>query len=264
VDPAISKLRWCALSFSFVATWNACRCPGFVELADAIGPPWTSYLLAVGFDFCDGGEKVLDPSVRLRWGLGDCKTCHLGLSREVIRKRTELNPVRFSQSIMERIGIGEPCQSRQRGRVSQWSETWFTNADAQLFAARADESVERFQVRRHPALLVVRDSRLAGPSTRCKFGLRQAGTGPDLANLIWDVCQGTHKPKYICVDMHLSNGLLSQALQLLAEVAQMVADAIGGDVRLEVFADGPHQLMLFATEAFSTLVHEFCTSVVAA
>ena len=91
------------MSFSFVATWSACRCPGFVELGDAVGPPWTSYLLAVGFDFCDGGEKVLDPSVRLRWGLGDCKTCHLGLSREVIRKRTELNPVRFSQSIVERL-----------------------------------------------------------------------------------------------------------------------------------------------------------------
>ncbi len=33
-------------------------------------------------------------------------------------------------------------------------------------------------------------------------------------------------------------------------------------VRVEIFADGPHQLMLFETEAFSTLVHEFCTGVV--
>ena len=46
------------------------------------------------------------------------------------------------------------------------------------------------------------------------------------------------------------------------EVVQMVADGIGGPVRVEIFAGGPHQLMLFVTEAFSNLVHEFCTGVI--
>ncbi len=46
------------------------------------------------------------------------------------------------------------------------------------------------------------------------------------------------------------------------EVVQMVADGIGGPVRVEIFADGPHQLMLFETDAFSNLVHEFCTGVI--
>lgn len=47
------------------------------------------------------------------------------------------------------------------------------------------------------------------------------------------------------------------------EVVQMVADGIGGDVRVEIFPDGPHQLMLFETEKFSALVHAFCTEVIA-
>lgn len=46
------------------------------------------------------------------------------------------------------------------------------------------------------------------------------------------------------------------------EVAQMIAAGIGGPVTLEVFPDGVHQLMLFETEAFSTVVHDFCTSVI--
>ena len=47
------------------------------------------------------------------------------------------------------------------------------------------------------------------------------------------------------------------------EILQMVADAIGGPVTVEIFPDGVHQLMLFETEAFSTLVHDFCTVVIA-
>ena len=46
------------------------------------------------------------------------------------------------------------------------------------------------------------------------------------------------------------------------EVLQMIADGIGGEVRVEVFPDGPHQLMLFETEKFAALVHEFCTGIV--
>jgi len=46
------------------------------------------------------------------------------------------------------------------------------------------------------------------------------------------------------------------------EVLQMVAATIGGPVQVEVFPDGVHQLMLFETEAFSTVVHDFCTSVI--
>jgi len=46
------------------------------------------------------------------------------------------------------------------------------------------------------------------------------------------------------------------------EVIQMIADGIGGDVTVEIFADGAHQLMLFETEAFAARVHEFCTDVI--
>ncbi|MEL6980956.1 MAG: alpha/beta hydrolase [Actinomycetota bacterium] len=44
------------------------------------------------------------------------------------------------------------------------------------------------------------------------------------------------------------------------EVVKAVAETIGGPVTVEIFPDGPHQLMLFETEAFSTLVHDFCTT----
>ncbi len=33
-------------------------------------------------------------------------------------------------------------------------------------------------------------------------------------------------------------------------------------MRVEIFPDGAHQLMLFETEAFSNLVHDFCTGAV--
>jgi len=46
------------------------------------------------------------------------------------------------------------------------------------------------------------------------------------------------------------------------ETVRAIAAGIGGPVTVEIFADGPHQLMLFETEAFSTLVHNFCTGVV--
>ncbi|BAN02018.1 alpha/beta hydrolase [Ilumatobacter coccineus] len=42
------------------------------------------------------------------------------------------------------------------------------------------------------------------------------------------------------------------------DVIRMIADGIGGPVTVEIFPDGVHQLMLFETEAFSTLVHDFC------
>ena len=42
------------------------------------------------------------------------------------------------------------------------------------------------------------------------------------------------------------------------EVIRAVADGIGGPVTVEIFPDGVHQLMLFETEAFSTVVHDFC------
>ena len=44
------------------------------------------------------------------------------------------------------------------------------------------------------------------------------------------------------------------------DVIRAVAARIGGPVTVEILPERPHQLMLFATEAFSTLVHEFCTS----
>lgn len=46
------------------------------------------------------------------------------------------------------------------------------------------------------------------------------------------------------------------------ETVRAIADGIGGPVTVEIFAGGPHQLMLFETEAFSTLVHGFCTGAV--
>ncbi len=49
------------------------------------------------------------------------------------------------------------------------------------------------------------------------------------------------------------------ALAPRAAVERMVAD-IGGPVEIEIVADAPHQLMLFATETFSDLVHNFCIS----
>lgn len=39
---------------------------------------------------------------------------------------------------------------------------------------------------------------------------------------------------------------------------EAVAKSIGGPVRIEIIPDAGHQLMLFETEKFSTLVHEFC------
>lgn len=39
---------------------------------------------------------------------------------------------------------------------------------------------------------------------------------------------------------------------------QAMAAAIGGSVRVEIFPNAGHQLMLFETEKFSNLVHEFC------
>ncbi len=44
------------------------------------------------------------------------------------------------------------------------------------------------------------------------------------------------------------------------EAVEMMAAGIGGSVEIEIVADAPHQLMLFATETFSDLVHDFCTS----
>ncbi len=48
------------------------------------------------------------------------------------------------------------------------------------------------------------------------------------------------------------------ALAPLAAIELMVSD-FGGPVTIEIVADAPHQLMLFATETFSDLVHSFCT-----
>jgi len=41
-------------------------------------------------------------------------------------------------------------------------------------------------------------------------------------------------------------------------IVEAVAKTIGGPVRIEIMKDAPHQLMLFETEKFSTLVHDFC------
>jgi len=41
------------------------------------------------------------------------------------------------------------------------------------------------------------------------------------------------------------------------EMVKMAADAIGGPVDFQVFKDAPHQLMLFHTEEFSNVVHEW-------
>ncbi len=46
------------------------------------------------------------------------------------------------------------------------------------------------------------------------------------------------------------------------DVVRMIAEGIGGPVSVEVFPDGVHQLMLFETAAFSTLVHDFCTGII--
>ena len=43
------------------------------------------------------------------------------------------------------------------------------------------------------------------------------------------------------------------------DLIRAIAGEIGGPVSVEIFPDGPHQLMLFETEAFSTAVHDFCT-----
>tara|TARA_R110002074_G_scaffold401345_1_gene599236 strand:+ start:20705 stop:21526 length:822 start_codon:yes stop_codon:yes gene_type:complete len=43
-----------------------------------------------------------------------------------------------------------------------------------------------------------------------------------------------------------------------AEAVRAVAAGIGGPVRVEIFKDAGHQLMLFETQKFSELVHEFC------
>ena len=51
----------------------------------------------------------------------------------------------------------------------------------------------------------------------------------------------------------------NDALAPRAAVEMMVA-GIGGPVEIEIVADAPHQLMLFATDTFSDLVDEFCTS----
>ncbi len=49
---------------------------------------------------------------------------------------------------------------------------------------------------------------------------------------------------------------------LTPDVVRMIADGIGGPVIVEIFPDGVHQLMLFETAAFSTLVHDFCTGII--
>ncbi|MCZ4296443.1 alpha/beta hydrolase [Henriciella marina] len=47
--------------------------------------------------------------------------------------------------------------------------------------------------------------------------------------------------------------------ELAPEAAvQAMATMIGGPVRVEIFPDAGHQLMLFETEKFSKTVHEFC------
>jgi len=44
------------------------------------------------------------------------------------------------------------------------------------------------------------------------------------------------------------------------DLVRAIAGEIGGPVSVEIFPDGPHQLMLFETAAFSTAVHDFCTT----
>jgi len=46
------------------------------------------------------------------------------------------------------------------------------------------------------------------------------------------------------------------------DVIRTVAASIGGPVTVKIFPDGPHELLLFETEAFSKLVHKFCTGVI--
>ena len=41
-------------------------------------------------------------------------------------------------------------------------------------------------------------------------------------------------------------------------IVEAVAKTIGGPVQIEIVPDAGHQLMLFETETFSTLVHDFC------
>ncbi|MEZ5230766.1 MAG: alpha/beta hydrolase [Microthrixaceae bacterium] len=47
---------------------------------------------------------------------------------------------------------------------------------------------------------------------------------------------------------------------LPGEILKAIAAEIGGLVRTEIVADAGHQLMLFETEKFSALVHDFCTA----
>lgn len=44
------------------------------------------------------------------------------------------------------------------------------------------------------------------------------------------------------------------------EIIKAIAADIGGPVTVEIVPDGVHQLMLFETETFSTMVHDFCTA----
>lgn len=44
------------------------------------------------------------------------------------------------------------------------------------------------------------------------------------------------------------------------DIIRAVAAEIGGPVTVEIFPEGVHQLMLFETEAFSDLIHDFCTT----
>ena len=41
-------------------------------------------------------------------------------------------------------------------------------------------------------------------------------------------------------------------------IIEAVAKTIGGPVQVEIVPDAGHQLMLFETETFSTMVHDFC------
>lgn len=46
------------------------------------------------------------------------------------------------------------------------------------------------------------------------------------------------------------------------EAFEFLASCIGGPVTKKLFEDSHHQLMLFETEAFSDVVHEFCTDII--
>lgn len=46
------------------------------------------------------------------------------------------------------------------------------------------------------------------------------------------------------------------------EQLAFMASCIGGPVKKMLFKDGPHQLMLFSTAAFSEAVHEFCLDII--